>query len=105
MFDEHALQYCCVDPPTFLYIIPHYLHLPSPELHFIRSSFIFHLPIIVIKVHEQHSDLLLDGVVYQSCDQQANADRPYYHLMEPGKMVHLEEYDLLFARDDGVQGI
>ena len=104
MSDEHALQRRHADLTTTFYAITHYLlQLPSLELHLIRSIGIaFSLPISV-KVREERSGLLRNGIGDESC--QVDATGPDERRIESVQVVRREEYDPLFARGDAVQSV
>jgi len=62
----------------------------------------FSLPICV-KVREERSGLLWNGIVDESC--QVNATGPDERGIESVQVVRREEYDPLFARGDAVQSV
>jgi hypothetical protein len=101
--DERALQRRHADPATVFYAIAHYLlHLPSLELHLVVGSVVFRWP-IAVKVCEERSGLLWNGVVDESC--QVNAAGPDECGIESVQVVRREEYDPLFTRGDAVQSV
>jgi len=102
--DERALQRRHADPTTIFNAIIHYLlHLPSLELHLFRSISIASSLPISVKVREERSGLLWNGIVDESC--QVNATGPDERRIESVQVVRREEYDSLFARGDTVQGV
>ncbi len=104
MSDEHALQSRHASPATDPHTIAHYLlHLPSEKLYFVFGRvFTFRL-FVAIKVREERSGLLGNGIVDEGC--QVDTARPYKCRIESFNVVRGEEYDPLFARGDTVQSI
>jgi hypothetical protein len=102
--DEHALQSRHANPATDLHTIAHYLlHLPSEKLYSVFGRvFTFRLP-VAIKVREERSGLLGNGIVDEGC--QVDTARPDKCRIESFYVVRGEEYDPLFARGDTVQSI
>ena len=102
--DEHALQRRHANSTTVFYAIAHYLlHLPPKGLYLVgRSTIVLHLP-ITVKVREERSGLLWNGVVNESC--QVDTARPDECRIESVYVVRCKEYDPLLARGDTVQGV